>query len=160
MKNKSFFQPLTDAVDGLIPTLEDAFLNKAPALPEGFKTFLVAIIPFLLILTVIGGIFALFSFFGSLGTLTLISRSRMFIEGVQPAMPKIIAMSVVLVFDMFLALKAYKPASAKRKEGWKYLYYLQMLSLVYYLISFKLVSLLLVAIIGFYLLFQIKEYYT
>jgi len=48
----------------------------------------------------------------------------------------------------------------KTNAGWNFAFYAEIVSLIGMLISFNIVSLIISGLIGFYILFQIRPYYT
>lgn len=72
-----------------------------------------------------------------------------------------------MVIYLFLSFKAVSPLKAMKKEGWKLLYYLEVFYLVFGLLQWltqpafvgNLLGSLIGAALGFYFLFQVKEYF-
>ncbi|MFN4212498.1 MAG: chromate transporter, partial [Microgenomates group bacterium] len=62
---------------------------------------------------------------------------------------------VVLVFQAFAVPGLFK----RQRKGWLYLFYASLVSLVYSLLSGGIGGALVVAVIGWYILFQVREYY-
>ncbi len=67
----------------------------------------------------------------------------------------VVFMLVTVVFEG-LAI----PGLLKRsKQGWDWIYYSVLVNSVYMLVSFNIVGLIVGALLGMYLLFQVKSYY-
>ena len=64
-----------------------------------------------------------------------------------------------LGLTLLLRLLSIPGLFAKTKAGWRMLYYSTLLNLVYAIFSYNLFSGLIGIIIGFYFLFQVREYY-
>lgn len=139
----------TDALDKV---LSDYLVKKSPALPKGGKNFLVTIAPYLALLGAILGIPALLAVFGLGAVMTpfvWIAGSR---TGIFWFFWAIAAGQVIL------SAMAVKPLFARRGKGWRLMYYTQLLSLLSMLQSFNLGGLLM-TVLSFYLLYQVKSSY-
>lgn len=75
---------------------------------------------------------------------------------------------VLLVVQAVLYLAAFKPTQARKKKGWDLLFYALLANVVYAVVVLftdyggvgSLVGYLIGAVIGFYLLFQIRDSYS
>ena len=65
---------------------------------------------------------------------------------------------VIMIIQVGLEAMAIKPLFAKSKQGWTYMFYAQLLSVVTSLSSMSVGSLLF-TVVGFYLLYQVKSEY-
>jgi hypothetical protein len=139
-------------------TLDLYFGQKAPALPSNIKELLVRFAPWitliLLILTLplvlialgLGALAAPFAFLAGPA------------YGVSYGVNYTIAMIVIAVSLVFEALSI--PGLFRRTaQGWRYSFYATLVSILGSLVNFQVGSALLTALIGFYVLFQIKSYY-
>lgn len=159
-------QPL----DQLIPTLEPYFTTKAPVqIPTGGREFIVKIAPWLVIifavlgaLSIVGlfGILALGSAIIGLAAAATVSQGGLWVITAWISLA-LLVISVVLEFMAFPGLKNFN------EQGWKYIYYTQVIGLVSSVIGFlgnytvnSLVFSLLSTLIGLYILFQVRDYYT
>lgn len=135
-------------------TLNVYFGQKAPALPKGAKEFIVKVAPWLVLLGVILGIPAVLALFG----LSVFIAPASFMGGANQGMAYLVSMAVMVVGLVLHALAI--PGLFKRsKKGWNFVFYASLLSLVSNAVSLQLVALVVGAIISFYFLFQIREYY-
>ncbi len=66
----------------------------------------------------------------------------------------------VMFVQLALQVFALPGLFARKMSGWTLLFYADILSLVYGLVSGSIISALLGAVIGFYVLFQIREKYS
>jgi|SRR5579872_2932645 len=136
--------------DKIISITENWFKNT-PDLPTGIKEILVIITPWIAL------VFGIISVIGSLIVIrSLFMPSVSGSSGLSP-----ISALLGLVSSILLAA-AFPGTKSRRLEGWTFLYWSQMVSVVNILINFNLaavISAIISFIIGFYLLFQIKSYY-
>ncbi len=158
MKNTNFLDSIKKPVDDLIPTLEDIFLKKAPVLPKGFVDFIVGVLP---ILTLIIAVFSLVAVLGFVGVVTGVHIMYSALSfGLGQSTIFLLVDTLLMLFITYLSFKAYKPLSKKQKKGWYLMYYVTMLGLVFDIVMFDWVNLIISGLVGFYLLFQIKERYN
>lgn len=133
-------------------TLEEYLLNKAPTLPKDLVKFLVAIAPWFAVLGAVLGIPAILAAFG-LGALV---TPFAFLAGARSG--AFWFYWVVGLAQVILAGLSIKPLFAKQLKGWQLLLYSQLLSLVVSLGHYNPTN-LIVTIVSFYLLYQIKKSY-
>ena len=133
-------------------TLEEYLVKKAPALPKDIVKFLVAISPWFAVLGAVLGIPALLAAFG-LGALT---TPFAYLAGARSG--AFWFYWVVGLAQVILSALSIKPLFAKALMGWQYLFYSQLLSLIVALGHYNIGS-LLVIVVSFYLLYQIKKSY-
>jgi lysylphosphatidylglycerol synthetase-like protein (DUF2156 family) len=144
-------------MDKFISTLDEYFGKKAPQLPKGVKDFIVKVAPYLAILGII------LYCFGLLSVLTFLSpgyRAMMgAYAGIIPMTNVYIALAISTVVAVLYAIAI--PGLLKRKKSaWNLVFYSQIISIIGSLINFNLVGLILGVLIGFYVLFQVRSYYT
>ncbi|HEX8974063.1 MAG TPA: chromate transporter [Patescibacteria group bacterium] len=144
----------TGAIAQLEEFLNEYLVKKAPfAIPAGGKEFIVKIAPYLIIIFAIlaipailvglglTAIFAPFAFFaGSFGTGFFLS-------------------AVFSLVAFIIELMAVPGLFARSKKGWNFAFYASLASLVGSLLAFNIVGGIIGAIIGWYILFQVKELY-
>lgn len=138
----------TKKMANIIDTLE-TFFKQAPNLPENAREVLVKVAPWLAlifgILGIIGGINLLgFSPFAMLG-------------GIQTSFSYMLV-GVVTIIASALILMAYPKLVKREYKGWELLFWSEAVSVLSVVITINVLSILLV-LVGFYLLFQIKRYY-
>lgn len=68
-------------------------------------------------------------------------------------------LTVVLIVEIGLTLAALPGLFARKMSGWRLLFYAQIASLVFSLLSGNIISALIGALIGFYILFQVRSLY-
>lgn len=148
----------TAAPVSLEDTLNLYFGQKAPAMPENVKELLVRFAPWvtlvLLLITLPAVLIAL-----GLGALAaplafLIGPGY----GVSYGITYTVGMVILGVSVLLEALSL--PGLFKRsRQGWRFAYYATIVSIVGNLIGFNFLSALVGAVVGFYILFQIRSYY-
>lgn len=138
---------------------EDLFTKKiAWQIPAKGKEFIVQIAPWVAIIIAvlsipaILAIFGIGSFFGSLAFSFGVSMGFKYYVGIA-----ILAVQVILMFMAFPGLKD------RKIKGWKYIYYSDLISGVYGIVSAygvgDAIGSLLGTAIGLFILFQVKSYY-
>jgi len=143
------------ALEKLEDTLEVYLVDKAPALPENIKEFIVKYGPWitvaLLVITLPGLLFAL-----GLGT---IATPFAFLGGMKAGVNYTMG---ILVSVVILAIEAYAiPGLMKRKMySWKLMYYASLISGLQSILSFSLWGLVIGTGLSLYILFQIKAKYS
>lgn len=163
---------------GIVKPIEQALMpvfKGLPSLPEGARKFLVKIWP---ILALVFGLLQLLGAWGlwQLGhtTNTLIYDINQYSVAVgdgavAPTLGVFYYLGLaVLVIDAIILLLAVAPLNARQKKGWDLLLLGTTLNLVYGIVLLfdayggvsSLFGSLLGSAIGYYLLFQIREYYT
>ncbi|MDE3155392.1 MAG: chromate transporter [Acidobacteriota bacterium] len=69
-------------------------------------------------------------------------------------------LTVVLIVQVLLMLAALPGLFARKMAGWRLLFYAQLVSFVFSLLSGSIVGAILGTLIGLYILFQIRPLYT
>ncbi len=148
------------SADDLEKSLAVYFLAKAPALPTSVKEL---IVNWLYTLIIIGIIFSGLGLLMMVGGLLGMGVSMpMFGVGMMPfslVFIMFLIYGVELVWVLYLEVKALPLIKKRDLVGWKLLYYSLLVSLVAGLLTFRLIGVVVSGLIGFYFLFQIKEYY-
>ena len=165
------------ATSALEVKLNDIFGKKAPQLPVAGKKGIVQYAP---IISLVLGILTL------LGVLGLWNAARA-VSGIADYANSICATYggsncavatshltlwvwislIVLLVEGILYLVAYSGLKARSKQGWNYLYYGALINLAYAIVTLfssydvvgHFIGALIGSAIGFYFLFQIREYY-
>lgn len=142
-----------NTVDSYIDMVGEYF-KKLPELPKGGKDAIVTITPWLaLIFGVLGVVTALVG----LGIFTFLAPIVM-ISGANGAGTGFVVVLFGLVSSALL-LAAFPGTKAKKMQGWKLLYYSEVVGLIANIVSLALAGVLF-TLIGFYFLYQIRSYYT
>ena len=128
--------------------------KKLPPLPANWKDVIVNIVPWLAL------IFGLIGVFGSLaavGVLTFLAPAVLLGGGASVASGGIIGAVLALVASV-LMVAAFPGTRAKKMSGWNLLFWSETVSVISSVIAFSIAG-VIGALIGFYILFQIKSYY-
>lgn len=147
------------SLGGLENSLDDLFVKKAPfQLPKNVKDIIVNFAPWLAliggILGVVGAltIFGLGSFFGPLALYGGSAFAGSYFTTFALS-------SIVLGVSGVIDLMAFSGLKKRSIKGWRLLFYGELVWALAKLISFDLLGLVLGSVIGFYFLFQVREYY-
>jgi len=133
--------------------LEPIFLGKFPPFPEDVKEFIVKYGPFFILVSAIFMLFGLLTAFG-IGTAAIGTGMIPYGSGFYMYAGLMIATIIMAMYFM-----AFSPLRARKKAGWNLLYYALLLSLISNLLQLALFSFIVSALLGFWVLFQIREKY-
>ena len=138
-------------------TLEVYFGKKAPALPENIKEIIVKIAPYLTIIGLILTIPAILILFGLGSAATMMAP----LGGTNSlaAVPTMWFGILLLIPAVILEAMAVPGLFARKAIAWKYIFWAQLISVVSSLVQLNILGALISALIGFYILFQVKSYY-
>jgi len=146
-------------MDQLEKFFDELFLRKISfQLPANVKDVIVKIAPWITLIIIIISIPAVLSLFG-LGTL---------LGGMNPIVPygfsaRYYVGLIVLTVQVILMIMAFSPLKNRELKGWKYIYYSELVSGVYALLTSYSVGSFIWSIIGtaigLYIIFQVKSYY-
>jgi preprotein translocase subunit SecG len=144
----------------LIEQLDLYFGKKAPQLPTGAKEIIVKFGPYVAIIGLIVaglGILAIIPF--------LLGTSMMGAYGAYGAAYAMSSTTIwlALIFgiaSLVLEIMALPGLFKRNITGWTFIFYAELVALVHSLVSFNFVGLVIGAVIGFYILFQVRPYYT
>ncbi len=139
----------------LIDFLQDLFVVKAPSLPEGLKSFLVKVAPYLVIIGLIFTGLALLSILPALGLMTAYGGAA----GATLFGPMMVFSLLFGVINAILLIMAVPGLFKKTESGWRYVFYASLVSLVSSVVSVSIAGLIF-SVIGFYFLFQVRSYYN
>lgn len=132
----------------LIAVLEK-FYKQIPNLPDSIREVLVKIAPWLAL------VFGILGVIVGLGALGL---SPLALLGGLDASFIVLLTGVVAIVASILMLMAFPKLQKRQYKGWELLFWSEVVSVVSAIISISVGSILGI-LIGFYLLFQIKNYY-
>lgn len=140
--------------------LDEYMVNKAPfALPKEVKEFLVNVSPYLIIIFVV---MALPIILAALGLTTFLAPFAMmggYRYGFSWGFGAIIAL-VISVISIILEIMAVPGLFKRTKAAWRLLFYASIVSLIGSILSVSgIISGIIGTIIGWYILFQVKELY-
>lgn len=135
---------------------------KAPHLSVSIRQTLVSIAPWVALIVGVMGVLGIFSILSFLPMLA--SIPSMMIAGMGNLYPMMIVTTLVGGIAAVLDLLAFKPLKAKKKKGWSLLFYGNTLSALSAILSLIFgysggLGSLIGVIIGFWLLFEVREMY-
>lgn len=136
----------------------DPYYAKLPVLPKGAVDFIVNVTPWV---TLVLGVLALLGGVAAFGLLTALSPFAAVAGAGQPAVAGLLA-SLVLLVQGIIYLIAFSPLRARKVKGWNLLVWALVLSVVsslFYLRIYGVVSSLFWALVGYYFLYQIRSSY-
>jgi hypothetical protein len=146
-----------NSLNQLTKTL-DEYYAKLPVLPKGVNDFIVSVAPWL---ALIFGVLAILSGVAAFGFLSVLSPFAAVVGAGGYAITAILS-SVVLLVQGVIELLAFSPLRKRKVMGWNLMFYsliLSVVSSVVALSAFSVVSSLVGALIGYYILYQVKSYY-
>jgi hypothetical protein len=165
------------AVTSLEKSLDEIFVKKAPALPEGGKKFLVEYLPWL---SLIIGVLSLWSAYAiwnwahvANSYIDLANSLSAAYGGTAVASGTRLSVGIwlsvgVLVVEGLIYLAAFAPTRDRKKSGWDLLFYASLLNIAYGLVIMftayggpsNFIGSVIGTAIGLYLLFQIRASYS
>lgn len=140
--------------------LDEYMVQKAPfALPIEVKEFLVNVSPYLVIVFVVLALPIIFAALGLTAFLAPFAMMGGYGYGFSWGFGAIIAL-VISVISIIIEVMAVPGLFKRTKAAWRLLFYASIVSLIGTILSFSgIISGIIGAIIGWYLLFQVKELY-
>lgn len=146
------------ALASLEDTLDLYLVKKAPSLPSNIKELLVKLAPWLTLILLILSLPLILVAFGLGALVAPFAFMAGPTYGVSYGLTYTLSMVVLAVSLLFEALSI--PGLFSRSvSGWRYAYWAALVGVVANLLSFNIVGGLISALIGFYILFQIRSYY-
>jgi len=134
--------------------MEEWFM-KLPMLPKGGRDVLFKIAPWI---SLIFGILGVLVGLGGLGILSVLSPMMLLGSGMSATTGSLLSVAIALVSSV-LMLAAFPGLKAKKMQGWNMLFWSEWAALLSSLVAFSIIGGIIGALIGFYLLYQIKSYY-
>lgn len=159
-EQESNYQDTKQQVHGYINQLEawldDVMVKKAPfQIPMGGKEFLVTIAPYLII---ISAVFFALSLPALLG-LSMFGGAMGMMAGYSGWGYTLLVSTVSGVISMVLELMALSGLFKRAARSWRLMYYASLVSVAGSVLSLNLIGAVIGAVIGWYILFQMKELY-
>lgn len=133
----------------------EKWFAKLPALPANIKEVLVKIAPWL---ALVFGILGVLGSLAATGVVTALSPFMILGGGLGVATGGIVGALLALIGSVLMLL-AFPGLRDRKMTGWKWSFYSESVSVVSLLVALNLVGAVIGALVGFYLLFQIKSYY-
>ncbi len=144
-------------MQNLEQNLELYFGKKAPALPANIKEIIVKLAPYLAIIALVITIPAILLLFGLGSVATMLSP----LGGAQTVttLPTMWIGILLLIPVVVLEAMAVPGLFARSAKAWRYMYLAQLISVVSSLVQLNIVGAVVSALLGFYILFQVRSYY-
>ncbi|OGH18485.1 MAG: hypothetical protein A2868_00845 [Candidatus Levybacteria bacterium RIFCSPHIGHO2_01_FULL_40_15b] len=142
-----------NSVDQSISQMEEWF-SKLPPLPRNWRDVIVNITPWL---ALIFGIIGVLGSLAAVGVLTFLAPFVVLGGGIGVASGGIIGALLALVASVLLVL-AFVGTRDRKMSGWKLLFFSEAISFVSGVVAFSAAG-IIGALIGFYILFQIRSLY-
>jgi len=142
-----------NTMQGWMDKMEDWFM-KLPELPKSATDVLVRITPWI---ALIFGVLGVLGSLAGLGILTALSPFVMMGNGIGGTATSLLTAVLSLARSASL-LAAFPGTKAHKMQGWKMLFWSEVVSTVSSVLLISLTG-VIGAFIGFYLLYQIKRYY-
>lgn len=151
MTNQKSFK---DIIQQIEDTLKLYLVDKAPSLPQNIKEILVAIAPWF---TLIGVFISVPLILVFLGLGTILAPFAMFF-GITAGAGFNFSVIFLIISVVFEAL-AIQGLFNRTRQGWMYVFYANIVSAVYSLVTFDIFGLIIGTLFSMYFLFQVREYY-
>jgi hypothetical protein len=137
----------------LAKPLEDIFA-KAPALPSSARELLVSVAPWI---SLVFGVLLVLVSLGGLGLGSFLGSFAMY-AGAGNTMFLLVASILGIVQGAVMVL-AFAPLKKRSITGWNWWFWAEIISVVAAVVAFNLLGAVINAVIGFYLIFQVRSYY-
>lgn len=138
-------------------------IDKAPfQLPDGLKEFLVKYGPYILIAAIVLGLWGYLNLYWAYSTIYEYRAVYGAIYDERTSYfwtPTLIVSFLASLTAFAIQIKALPGLLARKKEGWEYMLYASLISLIPYIISFQVVNFIIGLVLGVYILFQLKYMY-
>jgi hypothetical protein len=131
---------------------EDIFLKKAPGMPVAVKEILVKYGPYITILMLVLSIPTVLFILGVGAALTPYGYAARAGLGFSFAV-------IFLVVSMVMQGLSVSGLLARKMSGWNWVYWSVLVNIIYSVLSLNIVGGLISAVLGLWVLFQIREYY-
>ncbi|GGC00330.1 hypothetical protein [Dyadobacter sediminis] len=133
--------------------LEPVFLQKFPPFSEQVKEFVVQYGPYFILILSVLGLVGLFTAFGIMGAVSGMGS-------VSTAFGISFYLNIALgVFVLIMYLMAFSPLRARKRSGWNLLYYALLIGLISNMVQLNILVAIVSGVLGFWILFQIREKY-
>ena len=142
------------AIGQLEKQLELYLVDKAPAIPKGWRELIVKIAPWLSVIMVVVSLPAILAVFGLTAVFSPFAYMAAGGHGTGLTLSWFF-----LIAMMILEILAIPGLFKRAKSAWYLLFYATLLGAVQNLIMFNLGGLIIGTLLSLYILFQVKQYY-
>lgn len=139
--------------------------EKLPHLPEGGRKFLVTIAPWYALIFGVLGMTALLGLLALLGMGSAMGGLGAYGMGVGYGVGDSLVMLLFGIASSLLLLMAFKGLKAGQKGGWNFLFYAEVVSVAGSVVAvvmtggYGILGTVIGALIGFYLIFEVRSHY-
>ena len=141
------------SVNSIIASMEQIY-GKLPSLPTNVKDFIVTVTPWLALIFGILGVLGSLSAFG----VSVVASPLVAMGGGFNAATGLIVATIIGLVASVLELVAFPGLLHRKKSGWMFLFWVEALGVLSAIISLSGFGVIM-ALIWFYFLFQIRPYY-
>lgn len=146
---KSFLKSLEDLLD-------EYLVKKAPALPKGVKDAIVNFAPWIILIGIVLGLPFILA---ALGLNFLLFPAVSGYAGVYGGVGYILTVALNAI-ALVLEVMALPGLFKRQKRSWYLVYYAVLVGLLASLVRFDIGGFIVGGLIGLYILFQVKSYYS
>jgi hypothetical protein len=139
--------------NSIITSMEQIYA-KLPSLPTNVKDFIVMITPWLALIFGILGVLGSLSAFG----ISVVASPLVALGGGFNAATGLIVATIIGLVASILEIVAFPKLLHRKASGWTFLFWIEALGVLSAIISLSGVGVIM-ALIWFYFLFQIRPYY-
>ncbi|MBI3366105.1 hypothetical protein HY041_00555 [Candidatus Roizmanbacteria bacterium] len=150
---------IKSALNQLEDTLEIYLVDKAPySIPSEWKDLIVKFLPWIVIAGTLAAIQSVLSY---LGLSSLVSQFG-YAPGLRYVLMNPGNSIQLLIWGLIAVLEALaiQGLFKKQERSWKLLYYVGIINAVRTLFTFDIIGFVVGSLLSFYVLFQIKDYYS
>jgi hypothetical protein len=136
----------------------DQSYAKLPVLPKGASDFIVSVAPWL---ALIFGLLSILTGVAGFGFLAVLSPFAAVAGAGGYAVMGLVA-SLILLIEGVVMLLAFSPLKGRHVRGWNLLFWVLVLSVLSSIVSlrvFSIVEAIIGALIGYYFLYEVRNYY-
>lgn len=137
-------------------TLRIYLVDKAPvSIPSEWKEIIVTIAPWVLIISTLMSVKAVLDYFGFSSLVTSFGN----FSGIQNGFANSIDVVIWIILAILQAM-AIKGSFKRQKKAWKLVYYAGLVNSLRSLLIFDLIGFVVQALAFFYIIFQVRDYYS
>ena len=149
-------QQFAQSMGQLEATLAEYFVKKAPAMPKNIKELIVKFAPYLVIISIIISVPAVFALFGLGAVVSTMPYGAAAVTGFgQWYMVGILFLIATLILEGL----AVPGLLSRSRKGWNLMFYAILLNAVYAIVQMNIVGLIIGTGIGLYIAFQVRSMY-
>lgn len=137
-------------------TLELYLVDRAPvSIPSEWKEIIVQFAPWFLIVSTLISAKSALNYFG-IGSLV---SNFGYLPGIQTGLSNLVDVAIWVVLTILQGM-AILPSFKREEKAWRFVYYTGLVNSLRSLLVFDLIGFVIQTLAFFYVLFQVKDYYT